>query len=264
MYDWSEAQPVQWASTAIATVLAGSRLTAEWKLRFMNDPSWGALLGMTLEINTWKQQHRKQSERDAHRQKAESRFDFRAQSRTLSRGRLESPSFTMRDCFLPLEGRPRLMDSFTEEFLLPATPVYTVKDVTAQIFIQAYANHLKKRGKFVVPKWADLVKTGHGKTLAPHDPDWLFLRAAAMLRHLYLRPSCGVGAFRKVFSCKTGNKCIPGHTSKASGKIIRYILQQFEAMGLVESRPDNGRRLTKVGQKELDVIARQCGVSAPA
>ncbi|KAL8452154.1 hypothetical protein Emag_002495 [Eimeria magna] len=156
------------------------------------------------------------------------------------------------------------MESFTEEFLLPVTPVYTVKDVTANTFIQAYANHLKKRGKFVVPKWADLVKTGHGKTLAPHDPDWLFMRAAAMLRHLYLRPSCGVGAFRKVFSCKTGSKCIPGHTSKASGKIIRYILQQFEAMGLVESRPDNGRRLTKVGQKELDVIARQCGMSASA
>ncbi|KAL8440230.1 hypothetical protein Efla_000356 [Eimeria flavescens] len=156
------------------------------------------------------------------------------------------------------------MESFAEEYGLPSTPVYTVKDVMAQTFIQAYANHLKKRGKFVVPKWADLVKTGHGKTLAPHDADWLFVRAAAMLRHLYLRPSCGVGAFRKVFSCKTGNKCIPGHTSKASGKIIRYILQQFEAMGLVESRPDNGRRLTKVGQKELDVIARQCGVSNSA
>lgn len=156
------------------------------------------------------------------------------------------------------------MESFIEEYGLTATPVYTVKDVMAQTFVQAYANHLKKRGKFVIPKWADLVKTGCGKTLAPQDPDWLFVRAAAILRHLYLRPNCGVGAFRKVFSCKTGKKCIPGHTSKASGKIIRYILQQFEAMGLVESRPDNGRRLTKVGQKELDVIARQCGAPASA
>lgn len=55
-----------------------------------------------------------------------------------------------------------------------------------------------------------------GKSLAPHDPDWIFKRAAAILRHLYLRPSCGVGAFRKVFSCKTGKKCSPGHTSKVS------------------------------------------------
>lgn len=154
------------------------------------------------------------------------------------------------------------MESFIEEYGLTPTPVYTVKDVAAQSFIQAYANHLKKRGKFQVPKWADLVKTGCGKSLAPMDPDWLFIRAAAMLRHLYLRPNCGIGAFRKVFSCKASKKCIPGHTSKASGKIIRYILQQFEAMGLVVSHADNGRRLTKVGQKELDVIARQCGVSA--
>ncbi|CDJ42903.1 40S ribosomal protein S19, putative [Eimeria tenella] len=156
------------------------------------------------------------------------------------------------------------MDAFLEGFGLGPTPVYTVKDVTAQTFIEAYANHLKKRGKFQVPMWADLVKTGYGKSLAPHDPDWIFKRAAAILRHLYLRPSCGVGAFRKVFSCKSGKKCSPGHTSKASGKIIRYILQQFETMGLVESRPDNGRRLTKVGQKELDVIARQCVAPSPA
>ncbi|CDJ53520.1 40S ribosomal protein S19, putative [Eimeria brunetti] len=150
------------------------------------------------------------------------------------------------------------MDAFLEEYGLGPAPVYTVKDVVAQTFIEAYANHLKKRGKFQVPMWADLVKTGYGKSLAPHDPDWIYKRAAAILRHLYLRPSCGVGAFRKFFSCKSGKKCIPGHTSKASGKVIRYILQQFEAMGLVESRPDNGRRLTKLGQKELDVIARQC------
>ncbi|XP_026192562.1 40S ribosomal protein S19-2 [Cyclospora cayetanensis] len=154
------------------------------------------------------------------------------------------------------------MEAFLEEFALGSSPVYTVKDVLAQTFIQAYANHLKKRGKFQVPMWVDLVKTGYGKTLAPQDPDWLYCRAAAILRHLYLRPSCGVGAFRKFFSCKTGKKCSPGHTSKASGKIIRHILQQFEAMGLVESRPDSGRRLTKVGQKELDVIARQCVLSA--
>lgn len=52
------------------------------------------------------------------------------------------------------------MEPFIEEYGLTPTPVYTVKDVVAQNFIQAYANHLKKRGKFQVPKWADLVKTG--------------------------------------------------------------------------------------------------------
>ena len=36
---------------------------------------------------------------------------------------------------------------------------------------------LKNNDKFVVPKWADIVKTGVHKELAPYDPDWYFVRA---------------------------------------------------------------------------------------
>ncbi|EPR61910.1 ribosomal protein RPS19 [Toxoplasma gondii GT1] len=145
------------------------------------------------------------------------------------------------------------------------TRVHTVKDVKADAFIALYANHLKKRGRFQLPKWIDYVKTAHAKELAPYDPDWLYIRAAAILRHLYIRPDCGVGGFRKVFSCRQRRGVRPNHTSKASGKIIRYILQQFEEMGLVESDPEKpGRRLTKNGQRELDVIARQCAKPAVA
>ncbi|CBZ54481.1 Ribosomal protein S19e, related [Neospora caninum Liverpool] len=145
------------------------------------------------------------------------------------------------------------------------TRVHTVKDVKADAFIALYANHLKKRGRFQLPKWIDYVKTAHAKELAPYDPDWLYIRAAAILRHLYIRPDCGVGGFRKVFSCRQRRGVRPNHTSKAGGKIIRYILQQFEEMGLVESDPEKpGRRLTKNGQRELDVIARQCAKPAVA
>lgn len=147
------------------------------------------------------------------------------------------------------------------EAALP-TKVFTVNDVKADTFIKLYAKHLKK-GHFQVPKWIDHVKTGHAKELAPTDPDWLYVRAAAILRHLYIRPDCGVGGFRKVFSCRQRRGVRPNHTSKASGKIIRYILQQFEKLGLVESNSGKaGRRLTKEGQRELDVIARECAKAA--
>jgi ribosomal protein S19E (S16A) len=53
----------------------------------------------------------------------------------------------------------------------------TVRDVIASDFIAAYAEVLKNNDKFVVPKWADLVKTGVSKELAPYDPDWYFVRA---------------------------------------------------------------------------------------
>jgi hypothetical protein len=53
----------------------------------------------------------------------------------------------------------------------------TVRDVNPTDFIAAYAEVLKNNDKFVVPKWADLVKTGVAKELAPYDPDWYFVRA---------------------------------------------------------------------------------------
>jgi len=57
------------------------------------------------------------------------------------------------------------------------TGCITVRDVPAPAFIAAYAEVLKNNDKFVVPKWADTVKTGVSKELAPYDPDWYFIRA---------------------------------------------------------------------------------------
>ena len=63
----------------------------------------------------------------------------------------------------------------------------TVKDVASHDFVIAYAAHLKRIGKIEVPKWADLVKTGTTRELAPYDPDWYYIRAAAIARRVYLR-----------------------------------------------------------------------------
>jgi ribosomal protein S19E (S16A) len=53
----------------------------------------------------------------------------------------------------------------------------TVRDIKPADFIKAYAAHLKTKDNFEVPKWADIVKTGIGKQLAPYDPDWYYTRA---------------------------------------------------------------------------------------
>jgi small subunit ribosomal protein S19e len=39
---------------------------------------------------------------------------------------------------------------------------------------------LKNNDKFVVPKWADTIKTGVHKELAPYDPDWYYIRAGKL------------------------------------------------------------------------------------
>ncbi len=56
-----------------------------------------------------------------------------------------------------------------------------VRDVSPAKFIAAYAAVLKNNDKFKVPKWADTVKTGVHKELAPYDPDWYFVRAGNLI-----------------------------------------------------------------------------------
>jgi small subunit ribosomal protein S19e len=141
----------------------------------------------------------------------------------------------------------------------------TLKDVSAEDFIDAYAKHLKTQGKFVVPKWSDIVKTAAFKELAPYDPDWMYTRAAAIARRVYIRPNVGVGALRKIFggSKRFGGR--PSHFALAAGKIERYILQQFTAMGLMEESKatKGGRMLTSKGRQELDYVSTHMAAKKP-
>merc|ERR1712216_47573 len=62
--------------------------------------------------------------------------------------------------------------------VMPERTGICVKDVPAADFVQEYGRYLKRTGKIEVPKWADLVKTGTLKELAPYDPDWFYYRTA--------------------------------------------------------------------------------------
>merc|ERR1719335_1416531 len=130
-------------------------------------------------------------------------------------------------------------------------------DVPHQKFITAFAQHLKRQGRFEIPKWADVVKTAKHKELAPYDPDWLYNRSASMVRKIYIRGGSGVGAFRKVYGGQFRRGTQKNTFSVSSGKIARYVLQQLEEMGLVEQEEDGGRKITKEGQRELDTVAVQ-------
>jgi small subunit ribosomal protein S19e len=132
----------------------------------------------------------------------------------------------------------------------------TVKDVQSHAFVTAYAQHLKKQGKMELPKWVDIVKTATFKELAPYDPDWYFVRAASIARKVYLRPNTGVGALRKVYGGRAENGTNKEHFQRASGGLIRHILLQLETIKVLEKvEGTNGRRITRIGQQDLDRIA---------
>lgn len=100
------------------------------------------------------------------------------------------------------------------------------------------------------------MKTAAFKELAPYDPDWLYTRAAAIARRVYIRPNVGVGALRKIFGGAKRFGGRPNHFALGAGKIDRHILQQFSKLGLMEESKASkgGRVLTSKGRQELDYV----------
>jgi len=130
-----------------------------------------------------------------------------------------------------------------------------VRDVAAADFITAYAEHLKNSDKFELPVWADLVKTSTTKELAPYGEDWYYIRAASVARKVYLRPGVGVGQLRKWYGSGYGPGVRSVHFKRANAGIIRSVLLQLENMKVTEPCASGGRRMTRVGQQDLDRIA---------
>jgi small subunit ribosomal protein S19e len=130
-----------------------------------------------------------------------------------------------------------------------------VRDVAATQFIKSYAEHLKNSDKFDLPVWADTIKTGVFKELAPNGDDWYYIRAASIARKVYLRPGIGIGQLQKWYGGRYRRGTRTEHFRKASAGVIRSVLLQLEEMRVVEKLPQGGRRVTVVGQQDLDRIA---------
>ncbi|TFK74787.1 ribosomal protein S19e [Pluteus cervinus] len=130
-----------------------------------------------------------------------------------------------------------------------------VRDISADQFIVAYASHLKRSGKLEVPTWADIVKTGAFKELAPYDPDWYYVRAAAVARHIYLRKDVGVGALTKLHGGRNRRGNRPSHHAICSSNVQRKVCQSLEKIGVLEQSDNGGRRISQDGQRDLDRIA---------
>jgi len=133
----------------------------------------------------------------------------------------------------------------------------SVRDVPADKFIQAYADFLKRQGRLPIPAWVDTVKTSQAKELPPQNPDWFYVRSAAVARHIYLRKTVGVGRLRKAHGGTKNRGVAPSHHVDASGSVERKVLQALEKIGVLEHDEDKGgRRITQSGQRDLDRIAQ--------
>lgn len=129
-------------------------------------------------------------------------------------------------------------------------------EYNAQKYITALAEELKKIKEFQAPEWALYVKSGTSKQRPPADDDFWYKRAAAILRQLYIKGVIGVERLRTKFGSRKNRGAKPAEFRKASGKIIRTLLQQSEKAGLVEKVTGTqfGRKLSEKGRKFLDSI----------
>ena len=140
---------------------------------------------------------------------------------------------------------------------------FTVLDVPSAKFINALSEYFKEKNIIKVPKYAPLVKTSKANDCEPINPDYIYAKAAAICRKLYLTKSknLGVGSLRSLFSKKQRRGCQPPKTFKAGGKIIRDLVIQLKAKkyidnyGEKEEETDKGLHLTQKGRSELDKIA---------
>ena len=140
---------------------------------------------------------------------------------------------------------------------------FTVFDVPANKLVNQIASFFKEKNIIKLPKYAPLVKTSRANDCEPINPDYIFYKAAAICRKLYVTKSknVGVGSLRSMFSKKERRGSQPPKTFKAGGKIIRDLVIQLKKAGYVDSyakkedESNFGLFLTGKGISELDKIA---------
>lgn len=124
------------------------------------------------------------------------------------------------------------------------------------------AQALKTIPEFKQPEWSQYVKTSSGKERTPDDPDFWYKRAASIIKEINKRGIVGTNRLRVKYGCKKNRGYKPERFRKASGKIIRTILQQTDAAGFTSIAEDikgvrskkPGRQMTVKGKEFLENI----------
>lgn len=132
----------------------------------------------------------------------------------------------------------------------------SIYDIDNREFNKKLTNELKKIPEFEIPQWMYFVKSSVSKERPPHEEDFWYIRAASILKQIYLRKTVGVNRLKIRYGGRKSRGVKPSRFRKGSGKIVRVILQQAEKAGLLEKsiQKSKGRQLTEKGKKLLENI----------
>lgn len=129
----------------------------------------------------------------------------------------------------------------------------SVFDVKPQELAKEVARELKL--KIQAPVWTAFVKTGMHKQRPPMNKDWFYIRAASVLRTIYKDGPVGVSKLRSRYGGSKNKGVKPRKFTKASGNIIRKVLQQLEKAGFIVQKKEGvhkGRVITPAGVSLLE------------
>jgi len=138
----------------------------------------------------------------------------------------------------------------------------SVYELNAQEYNEKLAEALKKVEAFKVPEWTEFVKSGPAKKRPIENTNFWYMRAASILRQIYKKKILGVQRLRTKYGSKKNRGYAPEEFRKASGKIIRTILQQADEAGFTEiakavkgvRERKPGRQLTTKGKEFMEGI----------
>lgn len=136
----------------------------------------------------------------------------------------------------------------------------TVFDVDASIVINGTAEELKKIEVMKKPAWANFVKTSPARERYPVNDNWWYVRAASLLRKMYIfNKPIGTNKLRGFYGGRKNRGHKPERFYNGSGKIIRVILQQLEKAELISPIKEGahkGRIISKKGKSFLDKVVK--------
>lgn len=134
----------------------------------------------------------------------------------------------------------------------------TVRDVESRKLILAVKEELKKVKEVQPPLWSKYAKSGISRQRPPEQPDFWYIRAASLLRQIYLDGPVGVEKLKTFYGGRKRRRTKPARFRKGSGSVIRKLLQQLESAGFVKKEKDgSGRKITSKGKKFLDNVANK-------
>lgn len=130
-----------------------------------------------------------------------------------------------------------------------------VHDIPASELIERTAKRLAELNEMKPPAWAPFVKTGASRQRPPVNPQWWYVRAASVLRKIYVLGPVGTAKLRRKYGGRKNMGMGGERTMPGSGNIIRKILQQLEKAGLakqVVKENHKGRVITPKGLSLLE------------